>query len=67
MARSKHSSIEISISGLLDQREAEAWIEDHMSVIKGYTDDETPWSINETVKMHPMSGLWMASIKANRG
>lgn len=66
MARSNHSTIELSMFGLLSQKEAEAWVQDNMSVVQGYTDDETPWSINETVKKHPLSGLWMASIKAVR-
>lgn len=66
MARSKHDTIEISISGLIDQEEAEAWIKDHLPIVRGYTDEETPWSINETVKMHPLSLKWTASIRATR-
>ena len=66
MARSNYSNVELSISGLLSQQEAEAWVADNLPTVQHYTDNESPWSINETVKMHPLSLLWMANIKATR-
>jgi len=66
MPRSPYGDIEISITGLLSQKEAEAWIEDNKKQLEHYVDDETPWSINETVKMHPLSLQWSAAIKAQR-
>ena len=66
MAQSPYSDVEISISGLLTQQEAEAWIEDNKKMIEHYTDNDTPWSMNESIRKHGMSGLWMASMKVNR-
>jgi hypothetical protein len=66
VARSPYSDVEISISGLLSQKEAEAWIEDNKRLLDHYIDDETPWSMNENIRQHSMSGLWSANIKVNR-
>ena len=66
MARSPYGDIELSITGLLTQKEAEAWIEDNKKMLNQYVDDEYPWSLNETVKMHPLSLAWSAIIKVQK-
>jgi hypothetical protein len=63
--KSKYHIFELSAVGFLSENEAEQWVTDNLKEVQTYTDDESPWSINETVKMLP-NGIYMASIKASK-
>jgi hypothetical protein len=63
--RSKYSYYEHTKVGFLNENEANQWVLDNVKDLSEWTDDATPWSVVETVKMLP-SGIWMASVKATR-